>query len=297
MSTLPIRTGFATADDGVRLYWRAVGSGPAIVCNNGVGVSIFFWKYLVEHFAPTHTVVLWDYRAHGRSDQLRDLEHADLSISRHSRDLEAVMDAAGVADALLIGHSMGCQVILEFYRHHPERVRGLIPMLGTAGRTLETFFDYPGSPAVFQRITRFVDRHRQATHLFVRPFMESPASWFFAWWLHLVDPVYTRREDLLPYMRHLAGLDLRVFLHSVLACQDHDAWEVLPRVNVPTLIIAAERDTFTPVWLSRKMAATIPGGEILVLADGSHAALIEQPETIHHRIDRFLRERGLGARR
>lgn len=289
----PIRTGFAVADDGVRLYWRAIGEGPAIVCCNGVGVSTFFWKYLVDHYASRHTVVLWDYRAHGRSDKARDLATADMSIERHARDLDAVLDAVGVGPAILVGHSMGCQVIFEAYRRRPERVRALVPMLGTAGRALETFFDYPGSPAIFQRLSRFVDRWGDATHLVVRPLMESPLAWFVAWRFHLVDPVYTRREDLLPYLRHLASLDLRVFLHSVLACQAHDAWEVLPRIGVPTLVIAAERDTFTPVWLSRKMAGMIPGGEILVLAEGSHAALIEQPETIHHRIDRFLRERGL----
>lgn len=289
----PIRTGFAVADDGVRLYWRAIGDGPAIVCCNGVGVSTFFWKYLVDHYASRHTVVLWDYRAHGRSDKVRDLATADMSIERHARDLDAVLDAVGVGPAILVGHSMGCQVIFEAYRRRPERVRALIPMLGTAGRALETFFDYSGSPAIFQRLSRIVDRWGDLTHLVVRPLMESPLAWFVAWRFHLVDPVYTRREDLLPYLRHLASLDLRVFLHSVLACQAHDAWETLPRIGVPTLVIAAERDTFTPVWLSRKMAGMIPGGEILVLAEGSHAALIEQPETIHHRIDRFLRERGL----
>ena len=58
-----------------------------------------------------------------------------------------------------------------------------------------------------------------------------------------------------------------------------------------TLIVAAERDDFTPLYLSRQIADVIGGAELLVLADGSHAALIEQPETINHRLDRFIRER------
>jgi pimeloyl-ACP methyl ester carboxylesterase len=84
---------------------------------------------------------------------------------------------------------------------------------------------------------------------------------------------------------------MRVFLHSVLQCQEHDAWDTLPTVKVPALVVAAERDTFTPMWLSRKMAAQIPGADFLILAEGSHAALIEQPETIAHRLDRFIAER------
>lgn len=285
-----VRAGFAEAEDGTRLYWRAVGEGPALVCCNGVGVSTFFWKYLVDHYAPRHTVVLWDYRAHGRSDRPAQIESADLSIARHARDLLVVMDAVGVKDALLLGHSMGVQVILELHRLAPQRVRGLVPMLGTAGRALETFYDYSGSPAIFRAIARALDRAGDRVHYFVRPMLESPIAWWFAKRAFLVDPYYTRQEDMLPYMRHLASLDMRVFIRSVLNAQDHDAWGTLPTIQVPTLVVAAERDAFTPMWLSRKMAASIPGAELLVLAEATHTAIIEQPDTINHRLDRFLAE-------
>ncbi len=291
----PVRAGFAVAEDGTRLYWRAVGQGPAILCCNGVGVSLFFWKYLVEHYCRTHTVVLWDYRAHGRSDRPADIGGADLSIERHARDLQVVMDTAGVSDALLLGHSMGVQVILELHRQAPHRVRGLIPMLGTAGRALETFYDYPRSPVIFEAVARVLDRVGDRAHYFIRPLLESPIAWWFARKAFLVDPYYTRQEDMLPYMRHLASLDMRVFVRSVLCAQDHDAWDTLPTIRVPTLVVAAERDAFTPMWLSRKMAATIPGAELLVLAEATHTAIIEQPDTINHRIDRFLAERGVFA--
>ncbi len=65
----------------------------------------------------------------------------------------------------------------------------------------------------------------------------------------------------------------------------------LATLDRPLLVIAAEKDDFTPMWCSQKIVDSTPDAELLVLADGSHAALIEQPETINHRIDRFLRER------
>lgn len=287
----PVRTGFATATDGKRLYWRAVGTGPAITCCNGVGVSVFFWKYLVEHFVESHTVIVWDYRAHGRSEWPDSIADADMSIGRHAQDLVAVLDAAGVEQTVLVGHSMGCQVIFEAYRRYPERVSGLVPMLGTAGRTLETFFDYSGSPRIFRVVAGFLDKAGFAPHFVVRPLLESPLAWGVARNFGLVDPFYCKREDLLPYLRHLSGLDLRVFLRTALMMNEHDAWDSLPNVRVPTLVVAAEKDAFTPVWLSKKMVTLIPGAEFLMLADGTHAALIEQPETILHRMDRFLAER------
>jgi pimeloyl-ACP methyl ester carboxylesterase len=92
-------------------------------------------------------------------------------------------------------------------------------------------------------------------------------------------------------MDHMASIDIRIFLETAMQLNNHDAWDLLPDLERPLLVIAAEKDDFTPMWCSQKIVDATPGAELLVLADGSHAALIEQPETINHRIERFLRER------
>ena len=66
---------------------------------------------------------------------------------------------------------------------------------------------------------------------------------------------------------------------------------MLPELDRPLLVVAAENDKFTPMWCSEKIVRDTPGAEMMVLADASHAALIEQPETINHRLERFIRER------
>ena len=60
---MPMRSGFAPCD-GTSLYYSVTGppSPVTLVCCNGVGVSTFFWKYIVEHFRSTHQMLLWDYR-------------------------------------------------------------------------------------------------------------------------------------------------------------------------------------------------------------------------------------------
>ncbi len=279
------------ASDGVHIYWRAVGRGPAMVCCNGVGVSTFFWRYTVDQFAGTHTVVTWDYRGHGRSDPVPEPDRGDVSVPRHAQDLVSVLDAAGIEEALFLGHSMGCQVILEAYRLVPERVLGMVLVLGTAGRALETFMGNPRSPAYFRLAAKAIGRLGERTHALVRPVLQSPVAWAFTRRAKLVDPLYASRDDMQPYLDHLATIDMRMFIRTVLAMQDHDAWDVLPAIVVPVLVIGAERDAFTPISLSERMARHIPGAELIVLADASHAAIIEQPETINHRVERFLRER------
>jgi pimeloyl-ACP methyl ester carboxylesterase len=292
-----VESGFVESDDGVKLYWRTVGKGPLIACCNGVGVSTFFWKYIVAHFRDRYTVLVWDYRGHGHSDRALDPHTADMRVERHADDLAAVLEAAtrGRKDvqgpALLVGHSMGCQVALETRRRHPEWVGGLVLMLGTAGRALQTFFDDARSPAYFRMAHRIIFRSGERSNDLIRPLLESPLAWKVATRFSLVDPYYTKKEDMIPYMEHLATLDQRLFIENVLKTDDHDAWDLLQDLDRPLLVIAAENDKFTPMWCSEKMVEDTPGAELLVLADASHAALIEQPETINHRIERFIAER------
>lgn len=291
VSTRTERTGTAVAGDGVKLAWRSIGSGPAIVCNNGVGVSTFFWHYTRHQFSGRFTVLTWDYRGHGASDPVPDPVAGEVGIEQHARDLVAVLDDAKIDRALFCGHSMGCQVALEAYRHAPERFFGMVLILGTAGRALETFMGNSSSPRYFRLAGRIVARLGERTHSLVRPLLRSPFAWTFAQRTKLVDPLYASHDDMGPYMEHLATLDMRMFIRTVLSMQDHDAWEVLPKVTVPVLIVGAERDAFTPISLSEKMAHEIPGAELFVLADASHAAIIEQPENINHRIERFIKQR------
>lgn len=293
-----VHSGFVQATDGVELYWRTIGSGPVIACCNGVGVSTFFWKYLVSYFSDRYTVLVWDYRGHGRSDRKLDPLTADMSVERHADDLATVLSGAaktaGFSDptpALLVGHSMGCQVALETRRRHPDRVGGLVLLLGTAGRALETFFDYHRSPVFFRLAHRLIFKMGERANDAIRPLLESPLAWELATRFSLVDPYYTRKEDMVPYMQHLATLDQRLFIENVLQTNVHDAWSLLPELNRPLLVVAAENDKFTPMWCSEKIVSDTPDAELLLLADASHAALIEQPETINHRLQRFIEER------
>ena len=287
----PVQTGFARTEGGKSLYWKATGLGPrTLICCNGVGVSTFFWKFVVEHFAHDYRVVVWDYRGHGRSDRPHHPDAIDLSIEACARDLGLIQDALGADRAVLLGHSMGCQVIFERALQAPERVAGLVPMLGSAGRVLDTFYDTPRSATVYKVIYALTELMGERSNRLSRGLVRSSLAWPFVRRFRLVDPLYASKEDFIPYVEHLSELDLRDFLRMVGKAHEHDAFPHLGRIEAPTLIVAAERDDFTPLWLSRKMCRLLPSAELLVLADATHTGIIEQPRTINHRLERFLRE-------
>ncbi len=286
------RAGFARTEDGLQLYWRAVGEGPPIICCNGVGVSTFFWKYVAEHFQETHTVVLWDYRGHGRSSLPDHPESADLSIEVNASDIAVIRKAVGIQEpAVLMGHSMGCQVILEAAKQRPAEVAALVPMFGTFGRPLDTFMDNPHSRKVFGVVSKLSSMGGRQGARMLLPLYASPIAFALGRYTGVVDKHYAQKIDIDRYLEHLGHMDQRVFMRMVHLIADHDMEEHLPEIGAPTLVIAGEKDLFTPLHRSERMVELIPDAELLVIAEGSHAAIVEHPDTINQRVTRFLHQR------
>ena len=157
-------------------------------------------------------------------------------------------------------------------------------------RVLETFFDLPISVFFHKVIQKIFDAAGDSGQIVTKKLMNNSLSWQVTKLIGMVDPHYTKREDFMPYLEHMSSLDLRMFFRMVGEANEHDRFPLLPEITVPVLVVAAENDKFTPVWLSERMAKELPRGELLMLANGTHAALIEHPDTINHRIERFLSE-------
>lgn len=285
------------SSDGVELYSRLTRAPDArktpIVCANGIGVSTFFWKYLERDFAHERPVVVWDYRGHGKSGRPRDL--TNLTMRTNSKDLLSVMDAHGLERAILSGHSMGVQVIFEAYRVAPDRIAALIPMLGTYGRPVDTAFESPiAMPLAFllaHKLATLFPRRLGAIQrrLLKRPILARLAT-KLARLANLVHPELMPQAELDEYIEHFGDFDPEVFFRMAEKMAVHTAGDILDRVQVPVLVVAGERDVFTPLWLSEEMADRLPRARLLVLRQGSHAALVEQPDLLNARVRQFLEE-------
>ena len=287
-----VRSGTAEAADGALLHWRADGQGKTVlIASNGVGVSTFFWSRLARHFAPTHTFVTWDYRGHGQSPVSENID--SLTVALCARDLWTVADKLGAKQAVLIGHSMGCQVNFEAYRQHAGRVQALIPMLGVPGRAFDSFLGAKKLEPIFRLLIEVGSKNPGLAEQITRGFLKAPGMWEAVRALGVVHPDLCPREEFEPYFAHLATLDMRGWFALARDLLSHDATSLLPEIAVPTLVVAGERDLFTPLDRAREMAAAIPKAELLVLREGSHAAMVEQPELVALTVEKFLKSHGL----
>ena len=275
--------------DGSRLSWTAAGRGsPGVLLCDGLGCDGFIWRYLKPALARNHRVVHWHYPGHGASLPSPDPEA--LAIPRLADHLAAVLDAARLERAVLVGHSMGVQVALEAHRRHPGRVEALILLCGSPGHPLDTFHDTPVLRRILPLLRRTADSAPRGVSALTRGLVRSGLALELALLLE-VNARLVRRRDLEPYFTHLESMDPRLFVRILHAASVHSAEDHLSEVDVPVLVVAGDRDRFTPAWLSRRMALTIPGAELLLVHGGSHTTPLEVPERVHRTVEDFLRRR------
>ena len=286
---------FAKGPDGTRLYVRrrpSTASPPsdvsAVLCD-GIACDGFIWKYLWDDLASLVGVAHWNYRGHGRSGSPADPDRIELVD--HARDLQAVREAIGGGPVVLFGHSMGCQVALEAYRQNPEGVRALVLICGSSGRITHSFKGTTVLAQVLPNLIARVDAHPGlARALWSRVPPEIALA--VALKSGEVD-ASVKPEDLLPYLKHMVDIDLRMFLRMLQSAGEHSAKDFLPQIDVPVLVIAGDRDSFTPPRYAEEMASLLPKGELVMALGGTHVVPIERRELVRDHVERFLRERVL----
>jgi pimeloyl-ACP methyl ester carboxylesterase len=286
------RQRFVRSFDGTELLVKSRGEGLPLVLCDGLGCKGFIWKRLIPAFEKRYHIVHWNYRGHGDSKIPDDL--ATMNIQCLVRDLALVLDELHLDKVVLIGHSMGTQVVLEFALTYPERVLGIVPVCGSYGRCLETFHNNGMLAASFPLLHEVAYRWPRLTQKIWRAAVTSELSYQIGARLE-VNGRLVSREDFAPYFEAIAAIDIQTFVAMAENANAHSVEEQLGELKTPTLVVAGERDTFTPVWLSRRMQQLIPEAELLLVPAGSHAAPLEIPELVHLRIERFLNERVLPA--
>jgi pimeloyl-ACP methyl ester carboxylesterase len=213
-----------------------------------------------------------------------------VTIEDLADDVACVLDDAGVDRAVVIGHSMGVQVALETVRRHRARVAGLVLVCGAASHPLRTF---RGSAALEQWLPvlqKWIQRVPGVINRVTRVVLPTRLAYEVASRLEirreLIEP-----SDFMPYLEGMARIDARLFVAMLSAAGNHSAEDMLSGVTVPTLVVAGDRDGFTPPERSRAIAAAVPGAELLEIPNASHTAPIEHPQLVSSTVREFLSRR------
>lgn len=275
-----------TLASGGMLRYRTWGSGRPVLIATGLGGGAAAFRGLTARL-PGYRFLQWDYR--GLSGVGRPVDPAE-----HARDAVSLLDAENVSEVAVLGWSMGVQVALELFALAHERVRALALIGGGAraawGDRSEATF--PG---------RLVPRGLSIAHGIPRPllalcerFLHSPEAHAWALRLGLMGDQVSA-DDFAELVADFDAVDFDAHLETLALSALHDASALLPRVDVPTLAIAAGRDPFTSRAAVERIVVGVAGAEYLVLPNATHFAPLDQADHIALRIQKFFSERGYGA--
>lgn len=264
------------ARDGVNIAYTTVGEGPLdlVLVPGFVSHLEVFWEEpiaagFLARLASFARVVLWDKRGQGLSDRIGPAP----TLEQSKDDLLAVMDAAAVREAAILGVSEGGPMSILFAASHPERVTSLV-LYGTHARILRDA-DYPqGLPraAVERTIDELASGWGGAPclDLWAPSRMGDPA--FAAWWARLL------RSGTSPgAVRQVMALNFHI-----------DVREVLPAVSAPTLVVHARDEHLVPLRLGVYLAEHIPGAHLATIASRDHLPFGAACDELLGEIERFL---------
>lgn len=242
------------AGRGVRLAGEQAGEGSPVVLLHGLTATrryVVMGSRLLERSG--FRVIAYDARGHGRSGPALDADAYTYPLL--ARDLEAVLDSAGVQRAVLVGASMGAQTALRFALDRPERVTALAlitPAFDPESLQAETAAAYAG----WDRLARGLREGGVEGFVAAYDLDAVPERWR--------DTVATvLRQRLSAHEHPLAVADA---LEAVPRSRPFERWADLAGISAPTLVVASrdEADPGHPLAVAERYAEAIPGARLLV---------------------------------
>ncbi|MEV6417171.1 alpha/beta fold hydrolase [Kribbella sp. NPDC051718] len=250
------------ADDGCRLWTKVSGEGPPVVLVHG---GPGWWDVLdglAAMIADLATVHQWDQRGAGRSER-----RGPYTVDRFVADLEVVRRSTGHERIILIGHSWGAGLALQYCLAHPDRVEHLAYVSGVG---------LDGTPASYrERVEEILEREHY----------DDP-------WLAQLSTGFADRATALEQARRLITprfepnhacaaeltADLRTWTDREAACRT---------IGLPVLIVHGELD-LRPPTVTDSLLAALPDARREVIAGAAHYPWIEAPEAFAAVLRRWL---------
>ena len=269
-------TRYAKAPDGTSIAYQVVGDGPVdLVYASGIWSNVELmweeprWAHFLERLARFSRLILFDMRGVGLSD--RGPAPPVLELQRD--DAGAVMDAAGSADAVILGVARSAMMAMLFAATHPDRTKALVLYAPVAKTVSTPDFPYGKTPEEQQLFfERFVREVGTGKNLALQAPSVATDERFVRWWARFERLVASPSafEEL---GRILTNVDVR---------------DVLPSIHVPTLVLHRTDDAIVLERQARYVANQIEGATFVQFPGQDHLPFIGDADAIVDEVERFV---------
>ena len=278
------------------LYARTIGRGPpTIVLHGGPDFDHAYLLPDLDRLADVLRLTYYDQRGRGRSAD--NVQPQRVTLSSDIEDVETVRRHFGLDAPVILAHSWGTVLALEYAVRHPTHASHLV-LMNPAPASAQDFVLL--RKAYVHEIGAQMDRQREimASDAYKQGDPEAVAARYRIHFAHALK----RRDDYERLMTIMKAQFIRQGSGGIIkarAVEDQlmqqtwqdAAYDLLPRlstVTVPTLVIAGDHD-FIPVEIAEHVAQALPNAKLVTMKDCGHFAYLECPEAVHRIVEDFLR--------
>jgi 3-oxoadipate enol-lactonase len=256
----PAPSGRRLAAGGLSFWVEQAGAGPPVLAIAGLGYASWCWLELQHALARDATTYALDNRGTGRSDK----PPGPYTMAQMADDAAAVLDALGLAEAHVLGHSMGGYIALNLALRHPARVRSLV-LVGTSPGGPDTQ-PIPEETLKSWEAARSLPATEYARHTMPRSFAPG---WADAHPREFEAVLARRLEFPTPPPNWLAQYQ---------ACVEHVGRGLdVSGIRRPATVIHGEQDRVVPHANGRLLAQRLPGARFVSLPHAGHLPMLEDP--------------------
>ena len=253
--------------DGINLAFDDTGSGRPVILLHGYPFNRTLWENQVASLKDNFRVITPDLRGFGESDPAEPA-----TMSRMAEDISRLMDAVDLPSATIGGLSMGGYVVLSFYKQFSNRVDALV----LADTRPQADTDEGKQNRVKQR-EQILREGMALTADLMLPKLLTPET-------------VSTRPDVVNHVRNMIMNTKPAGAAAALLgmANREDQTQLLPQINVPTLIVVGREDPITPLQDSELMHQHIKGSQLIILEDAAHVANLEQSRSFNGVLKYFL---------
>jgi pimeloyl-ACP methyl ester carboxylesterase len=232
---------------------------PSLVFIHGSGGNHSIWAHQYGHLSKNYNTIAVNLPGHGHSGGAGEKD-----VKIYCEWVKKLLNASNLKKVVLVGHSLGSAIALQFAIDYSDKIMGIVCMGGGMKMPVNSFFlDFlKTNPSELpEDVTGMISKFSLA---------KENRPKFFA-----------------PLQKSISESKVDVLYGDLTACNDLDLTQTADKIIVPALIVCGAEDKMTPPDLSRALAAGISKSKLEIIAGAGHMVMIEKPVEFNNALDTF----------
>ena len=234
------------------MNYKLEGSGKTLVFIHGLSDSLLYWEFLARNLKDNYQVLRVDLQGHGESK----LENEEITLDTYVNDLNNLLERLNISKVNLIGFSLGSAVALSFAAKYPQKVDCLVLM--------SAFYKADST------LTDTLNQFKNALEIGFEEFYDVILP------MVLCEEVIDANKEELELLKGMASqtANTEAYIKAVDVCLNLNAENDLPKIDVPTLILASSHDEISRLEMQKELSSKIKNSKLIVFDNVKHNLLV-----------------------